>query len=1059
MILSRPLALLGLLAFLGSCSPIMAQPKVVPPDEATLDKLIAEAVSKFEVPGAAVVIVKDDKVVYVKGFGVRKLGEPALVTPDTIFAIASCSKAFTTTGIAMLVADGKMKWDDKVTQHVDWFHLSDPSADREVTLRDLVSHRTGMPRHDMLWVSSTLTAEEYIRAYGKAKKSTSFRSSFEYANIPFTTAGFASGKVAGSDWSTFTNARIFDPLGMKSTYCSAEEAMKQEDFATPHNRHLDGKVGPVYRASVDSVRAAGSINSTVRDLGQWLRFHLADGKLDGKQLIPAKHLKETRTPQMVIRQQGSWVNTFPEKFTRHISYGLGWFISEYRGHLCNSHGGTLDGFRAQTMLFPEEKLGIVVLGNLTPSYFTEAMTKAIADRYLGLPQEDWVKFYKDLEKKRADEFTKEIKDREGKKKPNTKPSLELKSYAGHYKHPAYGPAEVVVGEKGLELKWGGFGLRLDHYHFDGFTGYVITPANQTSRFERDFFPVQFKLNDAGEVTEMEFMDQGFEITKQTTSTTPTSFDLLIRDGTLYDGSGQLPRKGDIAIKGDRVVALGDLKEATAKKVIDAKGMAVAPGFINMLSWSNESLLADGKGQSEIRQGVTTQIMGEGWSMGPLSDTLKKQMQAGQADIKYPVEWNTLSEYLYFLERRGVSHNVASYVGATTIREYVLGDSNKKPTLEELERMKKLVEIEMRAGALGIGTALEYSPAYYADTNELIELCKVAAKHKGKYITHMRSEGPRLLEGIDEAIQICREAKIPTEIYHLKAAGPPNWKKMDEALAKIEKARKEGLPLTANMYPYTAGAAPLTACIPPWASAGGDAAMRRRLRDPAERPKIITDITAPKSDWPNFYLNSGGAKGIILLGFKKDALKPLQGKTLAEVARMRNKAEPAEVLIDLLLEDESSIGVAYFITAEENIRKIVPLPWVSFGSDESSQAPEGVFLKSIPHPRAYGCFARVLGKYVREENLLPLESAIHKMSHLPATNLGLEKRGLLKEGYFADVVVFDPNTIGDKATYEKPQQYSVGMKHVFVNGTQVLADGEHTGAKPGKAVWGPGKVEK
>jgi putative CocE/NonD family hydrolase len=534
-----------------------------------------------------------------------------------------------------------------------------------------------------------------------------------------------------------------------------------------------------------------------------------------------------------------------------------------------------------------------------------------------------------------------------------------------------------------------------------------------------------------------------------------AFDVLIRGGTVYDGTGQPGRRADVGIKGDRIAAVGDLAGATAKEVVDANDLAVAPGFINMLSWSTDSLLADGRGQSEIRQGVTTQIMGEGNSWGPVNPAIKKRMLREQTDIKYDIEWTTLSDYLYFLQRKGVSHNVASFLGATTVREYVLGLGNKKASPAELERMCQLVDREMRDGALGIGSALEYAPAYYADTEELIALCKAAARHKGKYITHMRSEGDRLLEGIDEVIRISREANIPAEIYHFKAAGKGNWSKMDAAIAKVQAARRDGLAITADMYGYTAGAAPLTACIPPWAMEGGEIAMRRRLGDPSDRKRILSDIRE-KTDWPNFYHNAGSPENILLISFKQEALKPLQGKTLAAIARQRGK-DPAETLLDLLLEDQSSIGTAYFITAEENIRKLVPLPWVSFGSDEASQEPEGVFLKSMPHPRAYGNFARLLGKYVREEKLLPLEQAIRKLTHLPASNLGLEGRGLLQEGYFADVVVFDPKTVTDRATYEKPHQYAIGVRHVLVNGVPVLTDGEHTGAKPGRALWGPGKV--
>jgi N-acyl-D-amino-acid deacylase len=536
------------------------------------------------------------------------------------------------------------------------------------------------------------------------------------------------------------------------------------------------------------------------------------------------------------------------------------------------------------------------------------------------------------------------------------------------------------------------------------------------------------------------------------------FDVLIRGGTVYDGSGQPPRRADVALRGDRVAAVGDLKDATAPTVVDATGLAVAPGFINMLSWSTDSLLADGRGQSEVRQGVTTQVMGEGNSWGPVNDAIKKRMKAEQIDIRYEIEWATLSDYLYFLQRKGVSHNVASYLGATTVREYVLGHADRKPTPAELEQMRRLVEIEMRHGALGIASALEYAPAYYADTDELIELCKVAARYQGKYITHMRSEGEKLLEAIDEVLRICREAKLPCEIYHFKAAGRANWPKLAAAVAKIEAARRDGLPVTANMYCYTAGATSLDACVPRWAQEGGAVAMRRRLRDPATRARVVDEIRNRPTGWPSFYANAGSPDNILLVSFRREDLKPLQGKTLAQIARQRGK-DPVETLLDLLLEDKSPIGTVYFLMSEENVRKLIPLPWVSFGSDEASQAAEGVFLKSMPHPRAYGNFARLLGKYVRDEKLLPLEEAVRKLTSLPATNLGLDRRGLLREGYFADVVVFDPRTVADRATYEQPHQYAVGVRHVFVNGVAVLKDGDHTGAKPGRALWGPGRVEK
>src|SRR4051812_2044105 len=534
------------------------------------------------------------------------------------------------------------------------------------------------------------------------------------------------------------------------------------------------------------------------------------------------------------------------------------------------------------------------------------------------------------------------------------------------------------------------------------------------------------------------------------------FDVVIKGGTVYDGTGEKPRVVDVGIRGDRIAGVGTFSAEQGRTTIDAKGLAVAPGFINMLSWSTESLIEDGRSQSEIREGVTTEIMGEGNSMGPLNDRMKERMRSQQGDIKYEIKWNTLGEYLRFLETRGISCNVASFVGATTIRDYVIGLEDKQPTPEQLEQMRQLVRQEMEAGALGIGSSLIYPPAFYAKTEELIELCKVAAQYKGKYISHMRSEGNQLLEAIDELIRISKEAKLPAEIYHIKAAGQPNWAKADAMLAQVEDARKAGLKITADMYTYTAAGTGLDACLPPWTEDGGYPALFKRLRDPATREKIAAEVRTPTDKWENLYLAAGSPEKILLSGFKSEKLKPLTGKSLAEIAKMRGK-DPIETAMDLIAEDESRIDTIYFLMSEENVKKEIVKPWVSFGSDEASQAPEGNFLKSNCHPRAYGCFARVLGKYTRDEKVLTLEQAIRKLSGLPATNLGLDHRGFVQEGMYADVVVFDPATVGDRATFEKPHQYAVGMKHVFVNGTQVLKDGEHTGAKPGRALWGPGKL--
>jgi N-acyl-D-amino-acid deacylase len=524
-----------------------------------------------------------------------------------------------------------------------------------------------------------------------------------------------------------------------------------------------------------------------------------------------------------------------------------------------------------------------------------------------------------------------------------------------------------------------------------------------------------------------------------------SFDVIIRGGTVYDGTGGAPVRADVGIRGDRIAAVRDLAREEAGTVVEAGGMAVAPGFINMLSWSNESLIADSRSQGEIREGVTTQILGEGTSMGPLNAEMKRRAIASQSDFKYDMPWNTLAEYLSYLEKRGVSQNVASFIGAATVRTYVLGREDRQPTPAELDQMRDLVRREMEAGALGIGTALIYAPGAYATTEELIELCKVAAHYHGKYISHVRSEGPKLIEGIEELMRIAREAGLPAEIHHLKAAGEKNWGKMDGVLALIESARKEGLKITANMYFYTASSTGLDSFIPVWAHSGGGAALFRRLQDPETRAKISREMHA-----------RGGLPRTLLVRFKSQQLRGLIGKTLQEVAAERGK-DQIDTLLDLVLEDRSRVQAVFFTIDEDNIRKQLRYPWVSVGSDAPSMAPEGHFLNASTHPRAYGNFARLLGKYVREENVISLQEAVRRLSALPAGNLGLDRRGLLREGMFADVVVFDPATISDRATYEEPHQYAVGMKHVFVNGVQVLKDGEHTGARPGRALWGPGKV--
>jgi N-acyl-D-amino-acid deacylase len=529
------------------------------------------------------------------------------------------------------------------------------------------------------------------------------------------------------------------------------------------------------------------------------------------------------------------------------------------------------------------------------------------------------------------------------------------------------------------------------------------------------------------------------------------YDIIIRNGTIYDGSGGDPYLSDIAISADTIGAIGSLPEVRARIEIDADNLAVAPGFINILSWAAEPLMKDGRSQSNIRQGVTLEVFGEGFTMGPVNDMMRLEM-AERYDRD--IEWTTLIGFLEYLTERGVSPNVASLVGASTVRIYVLGYDNRKPTSEELEHMRRLVREAMEEGALGVGTALIYTPGLYADTDELIALAEAAAEYGGIFTSHIRSEGNRFVESVEELLTISRESGVHAHIYHLKAAGEDNFHKLDIVIDLIEKARADGLPVTADMYTYTAGATGLDAAMPPWVQEGGYDQWVERLRDIDIRKRVKEEMTTPSDEWENLYLASGSPENVLLRGFRNEELRYLTGKSLAEVAAMRGQS-PEETAMDLVIEDGSRVSVVYFFMSEENVRKKVALPWVTFGSDAGSLAPEGEFLESNPHPRAYGNFARLLGKYVREEQIISLQEAIRKLTSFPASILSIDRRGSLHVGNYADIVVFDPETIIDHATFEDAHQYATGVYYVFVNGTPVLLNGEHTGAKPGRVVRGPG----
>ena len=531
-------------------------------------------------------------------------------------------------------------------------------------------------------------------------------------------------------------------------------------------------------------------------------------------------------------------------------------------------------------------------------------------------------------------------------------------------------------------------------------------------------------------------------------------DVIIENGTIYDGTGNRPFKGSVAIKGDKIVYVGSPKSFQAKTIIDATDQAISPGFINMLSWGVETLIEDGKSQSDIRQGVTLEVFGEGMSWGPLNQEMKVDLMKKQGDIQYEIPWNTLGEYLQFLEKKGVSTNIASFIGATTLRINAVGYEDRKPNPKELKLMTDLVHQGMKEGALGIGSSLIYAPAFYSSTEELIEICKIAAQYDGMYISHMRSEGNKILESVDELITIAEEAGIRSEIYHLKLSGKKNWGKLDAVIQKIDSARAAGLDITTDMYNYTAGATGLDASMPPWVQEGGLDKWIERLKKPSIKKRVIKEMQTDTDQWENLMRAAESADKLILVGFKNDSLKYLTGKTLDEVSKIRGKS-PEETAIDLVIQDGSRVGTVYFLMSEENVKRQIKLPYMSFGSDAGSIATEGVFLKSSTHPRAFGNFARLLGKYVRDEKIISLEEAIYKLSGLPASNLKINNRGTLKINNYADVVVFDPESIQDFATFEDPMHYAKGITHVFVNGSHVLKNGDHTGVLAGKFVKGPG----
>ncbi len=531
-------------------------------------------------------------------------------------------------------------------------------------------------------------------------------------------------------------------------------------------------------------------------------------------------------------------------------------------------------------------------------------------------------------------------------------------------------------------------------------------------------------------------------------------DLVITNGTVIDGSGAPRFQGWVAVDGDRIAAVGKGKAPDAKRTVDATGQVIAPGFVNMLSWATQSLLVDGRAVSDLKQGVTLQVMGEAWTMGPLTPAMRDEMIRSQSTLKFDVPWTTLGEYLTHLETKGIAPNVASFVGATTVRIHELGEGDVDPTPAQLASMQKLVTTAMNEGAMGVGSSLIYAPSSYAETPELVALATASARCGGSYISHMRSEGKYIENALDELITIARESGGPAEIYHMKLSGQANWAKRDAVLAKIAAAKADGLDIRANMYLYPAGATGLDASLPTWVQAGGNDVWIKRLKDPEIRKRVLAEMRAEPDGWENLARSAGDPSRVLFIGFRNPKLRPLIGKTLAQVSAMRGTT-PEDTILDLIIEDDSRVDTVYFLMSEDDVEAFAKLPWVTVGSDAGAPAIEGAFLESSDHPRAYGNVARFLGHYVRDRQVDTLESAVHRLSGLPAARLKLADRGVLKPGMAADIVLFDPATIQDHATFAKPQQYATGVSQVFVNGVQVLKDGEPTGAPAGRFLKGPG----
>ncbi len=1007
-----------------------------------LDALVESVLGEWKVPGLAFAVVKDGEVVHMKGYGVRDRVVGLPVTPRTLFAIGSITKSFTASGLGVLVDREKLGWDAPVGDLLPGFRLKDGLASERPTPVDLLSHRTGLPRHGRLWYGSGISRREFLERLQFLEPSKESRASWRYNNLMYLVAGMVDEQVSGSSWQELTGERIFRPPGMSVSNFSVLDSQKSDDCARGYGKSGDRVRGRPFD-EMAAIAPAGAINSNVEEIVRYVRVHLVSGKYGDSQVFSKTSAERLPSPRTTI-PDGLLGPLHSSEFPKlgPVSYGLGFFLTFYRCREVAWHSGSIDGFSALMTLLPREKLGVIVQANLSGDRPAPiCVIRRVLDRLLGLEPGDWISRCKEIDRK-AEQAAFERREREESLSTGSSPSHAWPDHAGDFDHPANGRVEVAACSNGLALAWRGGSTPLLHRLFDNFeTGTSEDEDSPIPKARVTFgYGPDGVINQLAMAPEPAAADIVFARKSPPEPQRPTEppYDVVILDGRIVDGSGNAWYRGDLAVKGDtiaRITPAGQLRDAQARRKVDASGLVVAPGFIDIQGHSRVELLeGDGRLVGKVTQGVTTEILGEGESNAP-----SKRFDGTHG----------FDAWLKAMKRHGGSVNFGSFLGSQTVRSHVKGMKRGEPSKGEMEAMKKIVRDAMKDGAFGLASALIYPPDTFVSTDDLIALSREMAPLGGVYITHMRSEADQLLEAIDEAIRIGKEGGVPVEIYHLKAAGRRNWDKARLAVEKIAEARARGLDIGANMYPYTAAGTGLTACLPPAASADGK--LLENLADPKMRAAIVEEVLHPTAPFENLG-ELATPEGILVLGLDRSPMKKYAGRRLAEIAEAEGKPW-VETAIDLILAERQRVDTIYFLMSEENVRLQIRQPWMKFGTDASGHDPDKA--KGLVHPRSYGTFPKILGKYVRDEGVLSLEDAIRKMTSAVADRLSIRDRGLLVEGFRADIVVFDPRTIADRATFEAPHQNSAGVRDVFVNGVAVVEEGKHTGALPGRIVRGPG----